>query len=151
MFIDDGYYENLRGRVLKSADRPKFYVVGIPDRGSVVRNRKFLKPCTKSSVDHFVEISTEQNDNAKNNRDEASSYVTRSGRVSKPPQRLNYDKFKMRICLLQLYILSFAVKGDVVERTNCVYYVHFCTTSGLNVCCALFAFELTTNTRAIRE
>ena len=93
MFIDDVYYENLRGRVFKSTDRPRSYVVDIPDRGSVVRNRKFLKPCIENSADHFVEISTEQNGNAISNKDEASSYVTRSGRVSKPPQRSNYNIF----------------------------------------------------------
>ena len=92
LFIDDGYYKNLRGRVLKLTDQPRSYVVGIPDRGLLVRNRKFLKPCIENSNDHFVEISTEKNDNAENNKYEASSYVTRSGRVSKPLQRLNYDK-----------------------------------------------------------
>ena len=89
-FIDDGYYENLRSRVLKSTDLPRSYVVDIPDRGSVVQNCKFLKPCIENSIDQFVEISNEQNRNAENNKDEASSDVTRSGRVLKPPQRLNY-------------------------------------------------------------
>ena len=60
MFIDDGYDENLRGRVLKSTDQPRSYVVDIPDRGSVVRNRKFQKPSIENSDDHLVEISTEQ-------------------------------------------------------------------------------------------
>ena len=44
LFIDDDYYKNLRDRVLKSTDQPRTYVVDIPDRGSVVPNRKFLKP-----------------------------------------------------------------------------------------------------------
>ena len=87
LFIDDDYYENLRDRVLKSTDQFRSYVVGIPDRGSVVRNCKFLKPCIENSADHFVEISTKQNGNAENNKNKLSSYVTRSGRASKPLQR----------------------------------------------------------------
>ena len=93
MFIDDGYYENLRGRVLKPNDQPRSYIVHIPDRGSVISYRTFLKPRIKNRVDHFVKISTEQNDNAENNKDEGSSYAIRSGRVSKPPHRLDYNKF----------------------------------------------------------
>ena len=54
VFIDDGYYENLRGQVLKSTDHPRSYVVDIPDRGSFVRNRKFLKSFIESSAKHFV-------------------------------------------------------------------------------------------------
>ena len=69
LFIDDGYYEILRGRVLKPTDQPRSYIVHIPDRGSVISNRKFLKPCIKNHADHFVEISTEKNDNAENNKD----------------------------------------------------------------------------------
>ena len=115
LFIDDGYYKNLRGRVLKSTDQPRSYVVDIPDRGLLVRNRKFLKPCIENNADHFVEISTEQNRNAEKNKNEASSYVTRSGRVSKPLQRLNRTNFKMCI-----YLLTFTIKGDIVELTNCV-------------------------------
>ena len=85
VFINDGYYENFRGWALKSTDQSRSYVVDIPDRSSVVRNRKFLKPCIENSADHFVETSTKQNGDAETNKDEASSYVTRSGRMSKLP------------------------------------------------------------------
>ena len=93
LFIDDGYYENLRGQALKSIDQSKSYVVDIPDRGTVVRNCKFLKLCIENRAEHFVKISTEQNDNVENNKDEASGYATCSGRVSKLPHCLDYNKF----------------------------------------------------------
>ena len=82
VFINNGYFI---GWALKSTDQPRSYVVDIPDRSSVVRNRKFLKPCIKNSADHFLETSTKQNGDAETNKDEASSYVTRSGRMSKLP------------------------------------------------------------------
>ena len=83
----------LNGRFLNQLISPS-YVVDIPDHGSVLRNCKFIKPCIENSAGHFVQISTEQNGNADNNKEEASSYfVTRSGRVSKPPKRLSYDRF----------------------------------------------------------
>ena len=85
MFINDGYYEDLRGWVLESTDQHRSYVADVFDCGSDVQNCKFLKLCVENSADHFVEISIEQNDNAENNKDEASSYVSRSGHVSKPP------------------------------------------------------------------
>ena len=93
MFIHDSYYKNLTCRVLKSTDQPRSYIVDIPDRGSVVQNGKFLTTCIENNVNHSIEISTEQNGNTENNKDKTSSYVTRSGRVSKPYERLNYDKF----------------------------------------------------------
>ena len=83
VFTDDGYHENLRSQVLKSADQPRSYVVDIPDRGLVVQNRKFLKPYIENSADHFVEISTEQNGDAESNKNKTSSYVIRSSLVSK--------------------------------------------------------------------
>ena len=68
------------------------YVFDIPDRGLVLRYLKFLKPCIENSADHFVDILSEQNGNAENNKDEASNYLTRSGRALKPSQSLNYEK-----------------------------------------------------------
>ena len=75
----------------------------------------------ENSTELLLEISTDQNGNAENNKGEASSYVSRSGRVSKPPQRLNCDTFK-DVCLpfCNYIFLMFTVKGDVVERTKCV-------------------------------
>ena len=75
VFIDNGYYENLRGQVLKSTDQPRSYVVDIPDHGSIVHNCKFVKLCLENSADHFVAISTEPNSNAENNNGKTSKLL----------------------------------------------------------------------------
>ena len=68
VFIDNGYYENLRGRVFKSTDHSRSYVVDILNSDLVVRNLKFLKLCIENCDGHFVQILTEQNGYAENNK-----------------------------------------------------------------------------------
>ena len=41
VYVDDGYYVNKRGRIVRAADQPRSFVVDIsPNR--VTRNRKYL-------------------------------------------------------------------------------------------------------------
>ena len=93
VYVDDGYYCNKRGRVARSADQPRSYLVDVSSN-RVTRNRKFLKP----SIDHEMKTDNEivneplhadQNDNASPDENDVSrNYVTRSGCISKPPHRL---------------------------------------------------------------
>ena len=96
MDVDGGYYCNKRGRVVRSADQSLSYLVDVlPNR--VTRNCKFSKPC----IDHEMKTDTEivneplhaeQNGNASPDENDVSrNYVTRSGRISKPFDRLNYQ------------------------------------------------------------
>ena len=48
VYVDDGYYCNKRGRVIRSADQPRSYLVDAsPNR--LARNHKFLKSCIDRS------------------------------------------------------------------------------------------------------
>ena len=96
--VDDGYYDNKRGRIVRPADQPRSYVVDIsPNR--VISNRKYLKPCSDNRVKTETEMTgtpatAELNDDGlchDNSVSRRSNYVTRSGRISKPPERLSYE------------------------------------------------------------
>ena len=98
VYVDDGYYDNKRDRIVRPADQPRSYVVDIsPNR--VIRSRKYLKPCSDNPVKTETEMTgtpatAELNDDAlchENSVLRRSNYVTRSGRISKPPQRLSYE------------------------------------------------------------
>ena len=55
VYVDDGYYDNKRGRIVRPADQSRSYVVDIsPNR--VIRNRKYLKPCSDNPVKTETEM-----------------------------------------------------------------------------------------------
>ena len=97
VYIDDGYYEDLRDRIVGPSEQPRSYVVDISSRSPVVRNRKFLKPCIENEGEQSTENLKPDNCNVRemtdNDNGVSNRYVTRSGRISKPPDRLQYDKF----------------------------------------------------------
>ena len=55
VYIDDGYYEDLRGCIVGPSEQPRSYVVDISGRSPVVRNRKFLKPCIENEGEQSTE------------------------------------------------------------------------------------------------
>ena len=98
VYDDDGYYDDKRGRIVRAADQPRSYVVDIsPNR--VTRNCKYLKSCSDNPVKTETEMTgtpatAELNDDAlchDNSVSGRSNYVTRSGRISKTPERLSYE------------------------------------------------------------
>ena len=55
VYVDDGYYDNKRGRIVRAANQPRSYVVDIsPNR--VTRNRKYRKPCSDNPVKTETEM-----------------------------------------------------------------------------------------------
>ena len=93
----DGYYQDLRRRIVGPSEQPRSYVVDISGRSPVVRNRKFLKPCIENEGEQSTENLKPDNCNVRemtdNDNGDSNRYVTSSGRISKPLDRLQYDKF----------------------------------------------------------
>ena len=87
--------KNLRGRIVRQANQPRLYVIDLSlTRKPVVRNQKYLKPCVEN--DNVEPASNADYDTIVGNNVKEKCVIsvirnnqnTRSGRVSKPPNRL---------------------------------------------------------------
>ncbi|XP_053376802.1 uncharacterized protein LOC128547714 [Mercenaria mercenaria] len=92
---------NIEGKIIKEDSRPRSFVVETP-KSIISRNRRHLIKLNKTvSFDKEIDIpfqspvSNEQSDSQlspnqnTSNAESSNSVVTRSGRISKPPDRLN--------------------------------------------------------------
>lgn len=76
--------------VTKAAETPRSYIIQTP-KGTVRRNRKFLRTYSPKQVDTAGRMPSESQDAAEilPYAEDTSHVTTRSGRISRPPQRLD--------------------------------------------------------------
>ena len=76
--------------VTKAAETPRSYIIQTP-KGTVRRNREFLRTYSPNQVDTAGRMPSESQDAAEilPYAEDTSHVTTRSGRISRPPQRLD--------------------------------------------------------------